>query len=654
VFREVRTGWVGLLASAFLCTPLSSTAAEFAGVFGDRMVLQRDQPITVWGRAAPREEVTVTIAEAAESVVADAQGEWQAVLPPVPAGGPHRLTLTGATSPTQTIADVLIGDVWLCSGQSNMYFPVRRSSFDIGSEPILHPTIRLMTVQQESHALPQAEFTQAPTWLVADSESVRDFSAVCYFFARELQKTRPVPLGLIHASWGGSVIEAWMSRGALQHAGGFDEQLDLLQAYSRDAREATRRFAAEWEAWWRSTVSATDPPWQGTRQGAAGWTALPAMRNWKTLGDPSLAAHNGMVWFRTFVRLTEEQAEQDALLSLGGIDEVDLTWVNGNFIGTEFGWGTERNYAMPRGVLGAGDNQVVVNVLSTWGDGGMVGPADRVRLEFAEGGVRPMGEGWEYLKLPAEHGMPPRAPWESITGVTGLFNAMIAPLERLRFAGVLWYQGESNAGDAAPYANLLSMMIADWRQRLNESLAFLIVQLPNFGDVTAGPVESGWATIRDAQRRVARDDPRSGLVVTVDVGDYLDLHPPNKLAVGRRAADVARAMIFRDDGVVDGLSPTQAVREGNDVIVEFDPAVDALVIIGDSKPAAFELCTDEPSRCVYADARLEENRIRVSAKEARGATRVRHCWADAPICNLYGASGLPVSSFEVPIDRREL
>jgi sialate O-acetylesterase len=645
---KASSGKAALLALGLVGAITPVTAAELAQVFGNHMVLQRDQAITIRGRGEPREEVTVTLADVARTGVADASGAWQVVFPAMPVGGPHRLTLGDVQSPTQAIDDVLVGDLWLCSGQSNMYFPVSQTSFDLSAETIRHPMIRLMTVEQKSEALPQARFGQKPAWSVADSESVRDFSAVCYFFARELQRVHAVPLGLVHASWGGSAIEAWMSRDALEQAGGFDERLELLRSFVHDEQQAAARFAAGWEAWWRDTTPAADLPWQGTERDAADWSALPAMRNWKTLGDPSLAEHNGMVWFRTSLRLTAEQARQEATLALGRIDEVDVTWINGRFVGTEFGWGTERTYGVPRNVLRAGENRIVVNVLSTWGDGGMVGPAEAVELRFAGGDVLPIAERWEYRKVPAEYGMPPRAPWEPIAGISGLFNGMLAPLEGLRFAGALWYQGESNAGDAAPYANLLSSMIDDWRKRFNESLAFLVVQLPNFGDLQAGPVESGWAAIRDAQRRVAVNDPLSGLVVTVDVGDYLDLHPPNKLAVGRRAADVARSMTLADDGVIDGVSPSRAVREGGEVIVVFDPAVDELVVIGDGKPAAFELCTAKS--CVYADARLDGHRVFLSAKAARAATRVRYCWADAPICNLYGASGLPVSSFELPID----
>jgi sialate O-acetylesterase len=272
-----------------------------------------------------------------------------------------------------------------------------------------------------------------------------------------------------------------------------------------------------------------------------------------------------------------------------------------------------------------------------------------VRLKFDGGDAHSLADGWQYRRVSPDYGLPPRAPWESIGGLTGLFNAMIAPLQGLRFAGALWYQGESNAGNPEPYAGLLAALIGDWRGRFGESFAFLIVQLPNFGTLPSSPSESGWAAIRDAQRRVARDDARSGLVVTIDVGDALDLHPPNKQVVGRRAADVARALKFGNEGLVDGVPPADAVWRDGEVMVAFDLRGASLVVAGDSRPAAFELCTDDS--CAYAEARLEENRILLSAKDVRAATRVRHCWADAPICNLYSASGLPVGTFEVPIHR---
>jgi sialate O-acetylesterase len=632
---------VTLLAACF-----PSRAAEFAGVFGDRMVLQRDRPIAVWGTAAPREEVTVTIADSSRSVETDASGRWELVLPAMPAGGPHELTLH-ADGQARSLEDVLVGDLWLCSGQSNMAYPYASSSGHYGQPVNAHERIRLFTVPRDSHPQPRMEFRQAPEWLVADADSIPAFSAVCFFFAQELQKTHDVPLGLIHASWGGSAIQPWMSTAALEKAGGFDAPLDLLERYTADVDDATARFGAEWENWWRGAVSTSELPWNP--ENSSSWKPVPAMQDWKTFGDEELTDHNGMLWFAKSFELTADEARQAASLSLGGIDEVDVTWINGRFVGTEFGWGTERTYEVPDGVLRPGPNVVVLNVLSTWGSGGMLGPKEDVRLSFTDGDARSLGEGWQYRRVPSEFGLPPRAPWESIGGLAGLFNAMVAPLQGLNLRGALWYQGESNADDASPYGGLLSEIIADWRRRFGGSLAFLIVQLPNFGELPEAPTESGWAALRDAQRRVALDDPRTGLVVTVDVGDRLDLHPPNKLIVGQRAADVARALVFDEGGLVDGISPLRAARRANEVIVELAPAEETLVVIGDDRPLAFELCTDEPSRCEYANARLERNRIYIDAADVRNATRVRHCWADAPVCNLYGASGLPVGTFEIAI-----
>ena len=630
----------------------SPSAPTFAGVFGDRMVLQRDQPIAVRGRGAPREVLTVTIAEASRTTSVDTSGHWQVVLPPVPAGGPYELTLRDDRRTVRVIRDVLIGDVWLCSGQSNMEFPVARATGQVAPRSGKVAEIRLATIQHDSRVLPQREHAVTPEWTIAGENSIRDFSAVCYFHAEALQESHPVHLGLVHASWGGSAIETWLSAEALRQVGGYDAQLDLLLAYANDPLAGTERFGVIWEDWWRRVepgVELRGQPWMNQGSEPSGWKAAPAeMQDWNRFGDASLADHRGMVWFRKSFQLSSAQAEQAAVLDLGGIDEMDVTWINGELVGTGFGWGTPRTYTLPHGFLRAGTNTVTVNVLSSWGAGGMLGPNARVALRFADADAVLLGEGWTYRKVPAEYGQPPRAPWHAIGGLAGLYNAMIAPLQGLKFAGVLWYQGESNAGEGGKrYEGLLTALIADWRQKFGDALPFLIVQLPNFGDLQTAPSESGWAEIRDAQRRVARNDPDAGLVVTIDAGDNADLHPPNKQIVGQRAADVARGLLFGEDRIVDGLSPAGASRQSSEVLVEFDREEDALVVVGDKRPVAFELCTDEAASCAYADARIEGNRIYLSAPDSENATRVRYCWADAPLCNLYGESGLPVASFEI-------
>lgn len=621
--------------------------AAFSGLFGEHMVLQRDAPISLWGSASPGERLTVAFAGHSREAAADGTGRWQVLLPAMPAGGPHRLRLRSGGDVVQEIRDVLVGDLWLCSGQSNMEFPVSRASNGSHGPESAVPEVRLATIRHDSAVTPRTEFRTLPDWRVADREAVQDFSAVCWFFAQALHEAHGVPLGLVHASWGGSRIEAWLDDGALREVGGFGDRLGLLDAYADDREVGSERFATVWTDWWRSVSAGEPDPWRAGD--AQEWRPVPgALRDWKAWGEPSLAAHNGMVWFRQSFELDDRQAKADAVLSLGGVDEVDLTWVNGTFIGTQFGWGTERRYAVPSALLRPGSNTVTVNVLSTWGSGGLVGPGERMALELADGGTVALGDGWHYRRVPPETGSPPSAPWQSINGLTGLSNAMIAPLGELPMTGALWYQGESNAGDAASYERLLAALAADWRGRFGESLAFVIVQLPNFGAPPTEPVDSGWAQLRDAQRRVAEADPRAGLVVTVDTGDDRDLHPPNKAIVGRRAADVAGVLAYGATGIVDGIGPLRAFRQGDRVALEFSPADETLVVAGDDTPVAFELC--EETGCAYADAALEGNRVLLSG--ATGAERVRHCWADAPVCNLYGASGLPVSSFEIPIEER--
>lgn len=626
------------------------TRARFAAIFGDQMVLQREVPIRIRGSAMPGAALTVTLAGRERTASADASGHWQVELPAMPAGGPHRISLRSGGELVRELEDVLVGDLWLCSGQSNMEFPVARARGGPHGPAAPQESIRLVSIRHDSAVAPRTEFGTVPEWLVANSESIAEFSAVCWFFARELQARHGVPLGLLHASRGGSRIEAWLSEGALRDVGGFEPNLELLAAYARDERAGSKRFADTWEEWWQRTGKGR--PWRGD-DNSGGWREIPGgqLRDWKTWADPSLAAHNGMVWFRSSFQLSREQADAEAVLALGGIDEVDLTWVNGAFVATQFGWGTERRYRIPAGFLRAGNNTVTLNVLSTWGSGGMLGPNERVALELEDGSRVSLAGGWQYRKVPLEAGVPPRAPWETISGLSGLHNAMIAPLGEIRMAGALWYQGESNAGDAAGYQRLLEALITDWRGRFGDALGFIVVQLPNFGTPPLEPVDSGWARIRDAQRRTAIADADTGLVVTIDAGDDRDLHPPDKAIVGQRAADVAGALVYGVSAVVDGIGPVRASMHGARTLIEFAPAGETLVVAGDRTPVAFELCGNDTSSCVYAHAELRDNRILLSASGMARPERVRYCWADAPICNLYGASGLPVGSFEIPIVR---
>jgi sialate O-acetylesterase len=641
----VGLAWVlawGSVGAAQAETPLMDA------LFVDHAVLQRDRPIDVYGHAAAGEEVTVALGEARARARADAQGRWNARLPAVAAGGP--LALTASTgSRSQTANDVLVGDVWLCSGQSNMEFAVR-STHDAYNEAALsaNARIRSLTVPRASSARPLEHFDTPLEWKVAAPGNTEHFSAVCYYFVRELQKTVDVPQGIIHSSWGGSRIEPWMSEEALRQQPGYGPALDLLGEYRTDPPLAFRHWGDIWQKWWASQgATGGKQPWVAGDTGA--WKTAPAALDyWETWGVPELSRWDGMVWFRAHVKLTAAQAKQAAKLSMGSIDDVDVTWVNGRAIGNTFGL-EPRLYALPAKLLKAGDNLVTVNVHDFWGNGGLYGPAADRALVLADG-TRVSIEGWEYQVAPPNL-WPPHAPWETLNGVDVLYNAMIAPLGRYGLRGVAWYQGEANAGldDAKKYEPLLRALMNDWRQRFGAPLPWLVVQLANWNPLAKSPVDSGWARLRDAQRRAVAADGNAGLAVTIDLGDRIDIHPMNKQDVGKRLARAARHVVYGEKISPSGAQPQSASRVAEGVLVKLGDYDGDLQVIGARDPSGFELCGATQESCRFVRADLRKEGVLLTDAAAASATRVRFCWADSPLCNLFDTTGLPVGPFELDV-----
>lgn len=627
-------------------------------MFQDHAVLQRDRPIPVWGRAQPNEEVEIVFAGNRARSRADAEGRWQAQLPAVHAGGPYTLTAT-AGGARQSVDDVLVGDVWLCAGQSNMELQVHRtlnSRAEIAGAD--NDSIRLLKVPQVGSAQPQAGFDGPVQWKPATPQNVPDFSATCYYFARELQKTVDVPMGLVNASLGGSRIEAWLSAAALRSVGGHDDALDALALYTHDPSAANARWGEVWTAWWRALpdVVRGDEPWNpdATTQG---WRAAPrALGNYRQWGVPDLADFTGMSWYRTTVTLDARQAAQDAVLALGSVDEIDQTWVNGRAVGSHYGGG-ERSYPLPRGLLHAGDNLIVVNVLNTYAAGGIVGPASTRALRLADGSAVPLDGTWQYriVHSPPDQPplAPPLAPWLSASGKTTLYNGMVAPLGHYGLRGALWYQGESNTGEADAYRDLLRAYRNDLRAQFGAGLPLLVVQLSSFGMPSTHPGESGWAALREVQRQVAGEDRNSGLAVTIDIGERYDIHPANKQELGRRLARVARHVVYGErDLPPSGPVPRSVRRDADAVVVGFVDATDGLVAYGADGPVGFELCGSEAGSCHYARAGIRGNDVILRAPNASTATRVRYGWADSPVVTLFDGAGLPAGPFELLIDRR--
>ncbi len=649
--------WKSLAACASLAVlacPADAADAPLLGpLFIDHAVLQRDRPINVWGESAPGDAVTVTLAGVTANAQADAQGHWRAQLAPLPAGGPHVLSARTAAR-EQKASDILIGDVWLCSGQSNMVWNVR-ASLNGRAEVAASANngIRQVSIPMASSTTRRAAFEQPLVWKIASPETTGDFSATCYFFVRELAKTQPVAQGMVVAAWGGSKIQPWMSEEAIRGLGGYDEQLAVLETFRGDPAAAAQRWGDIWQRWWlgQTTVTKGSRPWLVTKGDAAGWQAAPAdLTPWESWGVPELATYDGMLWYRARVRLTAAQAKLPATLSLGQVDEVDITWVNGRAIGSS-GCCPERSYPLPSGLLKAGENLIVVNDVDTYASGGMYGPAEKRALVFADGTRVPIA-GWEYQIAPAGLDAPLRSPWEATAGVSMIYNAMIAPLQNLSLRGVAWYQGESNTSvpEGKRYQAQLAALMADWRRQFAAPLPFLIVQLANYGPMAPAPVESGAALTRDAQRRAVVADGNAALVVTIDIGNRDDVHPTNKQEVGRRLARAARHVVFGEKLSASGAMPDSARQTDSLVEVRFKDFEGELDVYGASDPSAFELCGDEAQSCRFVSARLAGGHVLLSNTMPR-PTRVRYCWADSPLCNLFDGAGLPVGPFEIPLSR---
>lgn len=641
-----RSGLVALLAAAAGLALPAFAAPTLNGPIADSAVLQRGADIPLTGKAAAGSIVTIRIAGSELSTTADATGTWQAVLPAMPAGGPYRLAIQDSEG-TSAYQDILVGEVILCAGQSNMEFPVYRA---LNPDRVIadsnNPDIRLLTMSHATHIRPQEEVPAGTEWVEAGPDTVRDFSAVCYFTGQAVQQQNDVPVGLIDSSWGGSQIEAWLSADDLGDIGGFTEQLSQLELYARDPRAAMMAYGEQWEAWWRS-VDQGHAPWKGAPAGP-GWKAAPdIMSDWKTYGDPQTEDHLGRVWFgKTFV-LSAKQARMNGSLSLGLFDDTDATWINGHFLGSTSSWTDARTYDVPAKFLKPGKNTIIVNVLNTYGTGGMLGPNDAVALQFQSGESLPLGTGWTYRVVRDSKPGGPQPPWETVTGYTTIHNAMIAPLTGFPLHGAIWYQGESNADRGLAYEPLLERLVKSWRTYFSASLPVVIVQLPGYDGMPDRPGPSGWSDIREAQRRVAVNDPGTGLAVTIDAGDRTDIHPPNKQLVVQRILSVLDILAGHGEGFEDGIVPVRAVRHGGRISLEMPTG--QLKVIGSASPIAFETC-DESGKCNWAEATLNGAVIDLVVPAQTTPTDVRYCWGDAPVCNLFSADDTPVSPFRMALE----
>jgi len=628
-------------------------------IFSDHMVLQQHQPIPVWGTADPGEQVSVILGKTTKTTITDAAGRWMVhfrALNAKPASEQTGLTLTVAGKNTITFRDVLIGEVWVCSGQSNMQWAVVQAANGPHEvDAAKYPSLRLFTVSMRTAATPQSDCDG--TWVACTPDTVANFSAVGYFFGRALLQTRNVPIGLINTSWGGTVCEAWTSASAL-HAKlpEFDTTIDALPASflayqkmdEQHQQALTKLYDLEDDLTSAEKIAA--PAHEDST-----WKTIEIPATWESQGLSDL----GIVWFRKTIAVPPAWAGKDLVLNLGPIDEVDHTWFNGTLVGgkgnsrrgeTSF-WNVPREYTVPGKLVKAGDNLIAIRVQNGFGAGGIEGASpETMYASLADGSdvtrIALAGT-WRYWPEFLSPNLPPNPNGPNNPSV--LFNAMISPLIPYGIQGAIWYQGESNADRAKQYRTLLPTMISDWRTHWQEgAFPFLIVQLANLTAATTEPVQSGWAELREAQFLTTRALPKVGLALTIDIGDANDIHPRNKQEVGRRLSLAARAIAYRERLVASGpIFTGMTVAEGK-ATLRFANIGKELVSRGETLKG-FAVCGAD-RKFVHAQAKIVRNTVLVWADGVATPTAVRYDWANNPDGNLYNHDGLPAVPFRTDID----
>lgn len=642
---------------ACLVAPLPALAGPLtvAPHLASHMVLQQGKPAPFRGGGAqPGEEVTVSFGAVTARARADAQGNWQVSLPPLPRGQSGTVEIRAAGGTTLRLDDVVTGDVWLCSGQSNMDLPVsgsanpERTARESAGLPI-----RLLKLKRTAEAKPARDVVPELAWSRAAPDNLGGFSAACWHMAREILKHDPkTPLGLIHAAWGGSTIEDWMPPAALRGSGTSSEQLTWLDRYAADpaaalvaAVDATDRWAE------RGDPGSAGAAWAAPGFDDSGWDRIAVPGQWERSGIAGLGGYDGIMWFRTTVTLTTAELGdgKDVVLRLGRIDERDRVWINGVPVGAQLVAAEQRSYRVRADLLRAGQNSIVVRVIDEMGGGGFSGPADTLALALPGGVRKPLAGEWRYRRGSADSAWrepPPAIPWSMPRGLTMAWNGMIAPLAGTALRGIAWYQGESNTSRAAAYAGTLRAWRTSWRAHFADpALPVVIVQLPGYGPRATRPVDAPWAQLREAQRVVANDDPATGLAVAIDLGIPTDIHPAHKDVVGERMGQEALRIAYRVARPA-APQPIRATRTPEGIAIALSGA-EGLAVAGAVEPVGFELC-DAAGACRFARASIWGDGV-VVLDDGRPSTQVRYAWQGSPAINLYARSGLPLVPFRLDI-----
>jgi sialate O-acetylesterase len=618
-----------------LCTASSVLALKLPRIFSSNMVLQRDQPLNVWGWGTPGETVKVSFHGQSLQAKAAKNGTWKVVLKPMAHGGPFVMTIT-AKSGNVSFENVLIGDVWLGSGQSNMEWTLdntKDAKKDIPSAN--YPKIRLFTVEKDLNYKMQDDL-KTGEWLQCNSENAAKFSAVAYYFGRTLATELDIPIGLINSSWGGTMVEPWISWDEIGKEAPYKDMIIADLEVSGKDNEAKQKAYAEA----RDNDKGRQEKWYSPELNVADWKKVAVPADW---GATEIGNVDGVVWFRTEFQLKPEQLDS-ATLSLGAIDDADVTYLNGTEVGKETQYNKARLYKIAKGVLKEGRNVLTIRVQDDQGGGGLYGKPEDVFLLIKGQRIALAGD-WSYKSaaLTKDFGVANIGP-NSLPSL--LYNAMIAPIVPYKIKGVIWYQGEANTNAAHRYQKLFPMLINNWRQKWGYEFPFYWVQLANFLAPAQQPGNSEWAELREAQRMTLAL-PRTGQAVIIDIGEADDIHPRNKKDVGHRLALNALAKEYQKNVIFSGPEYKEIQLQGDKAILTFNHTGSGLEARNNKYGYVQGFAVaGEDKKFYWARAFIEGGKVVVHSPEVKNIVAVRYAWSDNPgDANLYNKEGLPASPF---------
>jgi sialate O-acetylesterase len=623
-----------LLSILFICIN-TAYSIRLPKILSDHMVLQRDKQLRIWGWGTPGETVRISFNGQNVQAKTSKGGTWTVTLTAMSHGGPYEMTFT-AKSGNITLKNILIGDVWLGSGQSNMEWTLNNTN-DAAKEIAAanYPKIRLFTVEKDMSARVKDDL-KSGQWMECNPANAANFSAVAYYFGKNLNKELDVPIGLINSSWGGTKVEPWISWELMSQEPeykGFDVAKYEAQAKDNDVKQKKYADAMNDDKGIREK-------WFLPETSLAEWKSIKLPQEWS---GTEIGNTDGIVWFRK--EFTIESGKLDsARLSLGPIDDIDFTYVNGVQVGHETNYSKDRSYAVRKDVLKEGKNVIVVKVRDDQGGGGFYGKPEQLFIGVG-GTTIPLDGEWKYKSsvLTSDFGLVNVGP---NSFASHLYNAMIAPIVNYKIRGVIWYQGESNTYAAHNYIRLFQTLIKNWRDKWGYEFPFYWVQLANFMAASEQPGESQWAELRDAQR-MALSLPKTGQAVIIDIGEADDIHPRNKKDVGYRLALNALANEYGKKVEFSGPVYKSMEKNNDRIVLAFEHASGLQAYRNKYGYVQGFAIAGEDQKWVWARAFVEDGKVVVYHPEVKNPVAVRYAWSDNPgDANLYNGDGLPASPFK--------